>query len=77
MSAAYLLIALAYVNGNFVQSETSDETYPSQAACVDEAKKSATLSAPHIPSDMQIVYKCVDISQVPNAVSIFGTATSL
>ena len=71
MSALYILIALAYMNGNVVQTEAGD-SYDSYASCVSDAKESAAQAREHAPSKIQFVYKCVDLSQVPIAASVFG-----
>jgi len=71
MSALYILTALAYMNGEIGQTEAGD-AYDSYAQCVADAKKSADQAREHAPSQIQFVYKCVDISQVPIAASVFG-----
>jgi len=71
MSALYVLLALAFVNGDVVQTEAGD-TYDSYAACASDAKASANQARERAPSKVQFVYKCVDVSQVPNAASVFG-----
>jgi hypothetical protein len=72
MSPLYVLIALGYVNGDLVQTE-SGAVYTDIAPCVKEARASAEETRVTLPSKVQVVYKCVDISQVPVAVSVFGS----
>jgi len=76
VSAAVILIAIAYLNGKVLQTEVGD-IFTTESACVTAAKNSAEHVRQVAPKDVQIVYKCVDISQVPNAVSVFGAAQTL
>ena len=76
MSAAIILVAIAYLNGKVMQTEIGD-VYTTESECVTSAKASAEHVRQVAPKDVQIVYKCVDISQVPNAVSVFGAAQTL
>jgi hypothetical protein len=70
-AAAYLLVAIAYVNGVPVQTEVG-EIYANKSECVDMAKKSLATVSPQAPHQVEFVFKCVDISQVDNAAAGFG-----
>lgn len=70
--ASIILIAIAYINGQPVETDAGI-LYPTQEACVAAAHRSADRARLEAPTDVQFVYKCVDISQVPNAVSVFGS----
>lgn len=76
MSALFILIAIAYLNGDPVQTQAGD-LYPDQGKCSEAAHQSAAQAAKQVPAELQLVYKCVDLSQVPNVVSAFGQAKSL
>ncbi len=76
MSAAlWALIAIGYVNGQPAEVEIGPQA--SQAECVANAQKSLDEVTKHIPKELQVVYKCVDLGSVPNAASGFGKADSL
>jgi hypothetical protein len=71
VSPVYILLAVAYLNGDPIASQAG-KLYTDRAECVRDAKESAENAQARAPHDVQMVYKCPDISQVPIAVSVFG-----
>jgi hypothetical protein len=77
MSApVFILIAIAFTNGNPVQTEAG-LLYKDLGSCTAAAKESSLEAEKHDSDDIQVVYKCVDISQVPNVANVFGHAKTL
>lgn len=67
----YALIAIGFINGSPVAAEIMPMA--SAQACHDEAVKSAKDFHDAAPKDEQVVYKCVDLNQLNNELSVFGS----
>jgi hypothetical protein len=72
-AAVVVAIVMLFVNGDLQNLMILGRT-PDMATCQSTLPKAVEIARKDFAKDEQIVGKCVDLSQVPNAASAFGLA---
>jgi len=77
MAPIYVIILMAFINGNLVVDPDVLMSDKDNQITAQNCPKYAAMVIEHVrdvaPPDVQFVAKCVDLMQLPTAVSAFGS----